>query len=58
MQIHNYSKKQSVICFNKFGAGKSCDLGIGNSEGKTRDWTFSSSGRKVGRAEFKILVLR
>ncbi len=58
MQIHNWQARQSIICFNKFGSGKSCDLGIGNSEGNTRDWTFTSSAKDVARAEFKILVLR
>lgn len=60
MQIHNWQKKQCVIAFNKFGAGKSCDLGIGNCEipGKQPDWTFTSSGNEVSRAEFKVLILR
>jgi sialate O-acetylesterase len=57
MQIHNWQAKQCVICFNKFNAGRNADLGIGNCPDKQLDWTFSSSGRNYGRAEFKILVL-
>jgi sialate O-acetylesterase len=67
MQICNYAKKQCVIVFNKFGSGKSCEVGIGDCPyagkqmGKTKaqlDWTFTSSGKDVSRAEFKVLVLR
>ena len=60
MQIHNWRQKQTVIAFNKFGAGKSCDLGIGNCEipDKQPDWTFTSSGNQISRAEFKVLILR
>jgi sialate O-acetylesterase len=60
MQIHNYAQKQCVIVFNKFGSGKSCELGIGScpDAGKNPDWTFTNSGQQVARAEFKVLVLR
>ncbi|MBC8443287.1 9-O-acetylesterase [PVC group bacterium] len=57
MQIHNWEAKQCIICFNRFGAGKSNDVGIGDSEGKTRDWTFTSSAKNYARGEFKVLVL-
>lgn len=57
MQIHNWQEKHSIICFNKFGSGPSADVGIGNSEGKTRDWTFTSSAKDVARAQFLVLVL-
>jgi len=57
MQIHNWQKGHSIVCFNRFGSGKSNDLGIGNSEGRTRDWTFTSSAKTCARAEFRVLVL-
>ncbi len=57
MQIHNWKEKHAILCFNKFGASHSCDLGLGNSEGKTRDWTFTSSGKDVSQAQFLVLVL-
>ena len=57
MQIHNWQAKQCVICFNKFSSGTNADLGIGNQPEKHLDWTFSSSGKNYGRAEFKVLVL-
>ncbi len=58
MQIHNWKARQCIICFNRFGSGRGNDVGIGNSPGRTRDWTFSSSGRKFARGEFKVLVLK
>ena len=57
MQIHNWKEKHSIICFNRFGSGKGNDIGIGNSEGKTRDWTFTSSAKNYARGEFRVLVL-
>jgi sialate O-acetylesterase len=57
MQIHNWKEKHSIICFNRFGAGHGNDVGLGNSEGKTRDWTFTSSAQNISRGEFKVLVL-
>ena len=57
MQIHNWQGKHSIICFNKFGGGHNCDLGLGSSEGRTRDWTFTSSGKNYSQAEFLVLVL-
>jgi sialate O-acetylesterase len=57
MQIHNWKAKHSILCFNRFGGGHTCDLGLGNSEGKTRDWTFTSSAKDVSQAQFLVLVL-
>ena len=57
MQIHNWKEKHSIICFNRFGSGRDNDVGLGNSEGKTRDWTFTSSAKNYSRGEFKVLVL-
>ena len=57
MQIHNWKAKQTILCFNKFGSGHTCDLGLGNSEGKTRDWTFTSSAKDLAQAQLLVLVL-
>jgi len=58
MQIHNWQEKHAILCFNRFGSGRGNDVGIGNSEGKTRDWTFTSSAKDCTRGEFNVLVLR
>ena len=57
MQIHNWKEKQSIICFNRFGAMQNNDVGIGNSSGKTRDWTFTSSAKHYARGQFLVLIL-
>jgi sialate O-acetylesterase len=57
MQIHNWKAQHSIICFNRFGGGRTCDLGLGNSEGKTRDWTFTSSAKDFSQAQFLVLIL-
>jgi sialate O-acetylesterase len=57
LQIHNWQDKHSILCFNRFGAGKGNDVGIGDSQGQTRDWTFTGSAKDFARGEFRILVL-
>lgn len=55
MQIHNWKEKQSVICFNNMRSSRP-DVGIGDWDGKSRDWTFSGSSSKYALAELKVLV--
>jgi sialate O-acetylesterase len=56
MQIHNFKERQSIICFNKFTAGRDCDVGIGNSIGKSQDWTLTSSAKRYASGELKVLI--
>jgi sialate O-acetylesterase len=56
MQIHNFKAKQTVFAFNSFRSGKNADLGIGNSSGKTLDWTFSKNAGKYKSAKMYIMV--
>ncbi len=55
MQIHNWKEQQSVMCFNNFAVGTS-DVGIGNWNGKSKDWTFSNSARNYSCGELKVLI--
>ncbi len=57
MQVHNFAEKQTVFAYNKFSAGRTCDLGIGNAPGKNTDWTFSSSGQNYKSATLYVMVL-
>ena len=57
MQIHNWKAQHSIICFNRFGSGRANDVGLGKSEGKTLDWTFTSSAKNYSQGEFLVLVL-
>ena len=57
MQIHNWKAKQSILCFNRFGAGRNNDPGLRNAEGKSRDWPFTAGAQQFSRGEFPVRVL-
>ncbi|MEW6356753.1 MAG: sialate O-acetylesterase [Planctomycetota bacterium] len=56
MQVHNYEAKQTIFAINKWKGGASADVGIGNSPGKTRDWTFVSNGNQFIVKRLRVLV--
>ncbi|MDR2676353.1 MAG: sialate O-acetylesterase [Opitutaceae bacterium] len=60
MQIHNTAEKQTIIAYNHWSFGKTCDLGIGDQpKGAPKwnpDWTFSSSGKTLTAARLLVLV--
>lgn len=57
MQIHNYGKKQTLMAYNYWKGGNSCDLGIGNNNSsKHPDWTSSKSGLSLKDAKLLILA--
>ncbi len=56
MQIHNTGAKQTVFAVNAWKSGAAADLGIGNSAGETRDWTFSKNAGNFEAARLRILV--
>jgi sialate O-acetylesterase len=55
MQVHNYSKKQTVLAFNNFRSG-SRDIGIGNRPKSHPDWTFAKNSSKYKSAKLYVLV--
>jgi sialate O-acetylesterase len=56
MQIHHTKAKQTVFSFNNWNAGTDADIGIGNSAGRTDDWTFASSAGTLASARLRVLV--
>ncbi len=56
MQIHNHDAGQTVIAVNNFRSGAGADIGIGNSEGNTRDWTFVGNAGSYGVKRLRVLV--
>lgn len=56
MQVHNGSAKQTVFALNHWGAGSNADIGIGNSSGETRDWTFSGNATQYLHKRLRVLV--
>lgn len=56
MQVHNHSAGQTVFAINNWRAGAAADIGIGNSPGDTRDWTFSGSSRSWQSKRLRVFV--
>jgi len=56
MQVHNHDAKQTLLAINNWNAGGRADIGIGNSEGQTRDWTFVANASSYATARLRVLV--
>lgn len=56
MQIHNTGTKQTIFAINNWRSGISADVGIGNSTGKTDDWTFAANAGSLIEGRLRILV--
>ncbi len=54
MQVHNWKDQQTVFAFNRWNS--TGEMGIGNSEGKTRDWTFTDNGGSYSFRRLTVLV--
>lgn len=56
MQVHNTRARQTVFSLNQWKSGDGADLGIGNSPGETRDWTFNGNARSYQAGTLKVFV--
>jgi sialate O-acetylesterase len=56
MQVCNHDAKQVVFAINNWKSGGNADIGIGNSEGETRDWTFTKSAGSYELKRLRVLV--
>lgn len=56
MQIHNFGAKQTLLAVNHWSAKANADIGIGNSEGKTRDWTFTGNAASYPEKRLRVYV--
>jgi len=56
MQIHNFEAKQTIFAINQWKSGSNADIGIGNSVGRTRDWTFTSNASEYDVKRLRVLV--
>jgi sialate O-acetylesterase len=56
MQVGNYEARQTVFAFNNWRSGSSGDAGIGNSDGKTRDWTFKGNLGSYDLKRLRVFV--
>lgn len=56
MQIHNVSKGETLFAINHWRLGAQADIGIGNSSGKTRDWTFAGNAGSYPEKRLRVFV--
>ncbi len=56
MQIHNHGAKETVLAINHWSAEGNADIGIGNSSGSNRDWTFSGNAKNYTTKKLQIYV--
>ncbi|NLZ01690.1 MAG: sialate O-acetylesterase [Pirellulaceae bacterium] len=56
MQVHNHQAKQTLFAINQWKGAAAADIGIGNSEGRTRDWTFTSNASQYAVKRLRVLV--
>jgi len=56
MQVGSTEAKQTIFAINNWKSGANADLGIGNSEGETRDWTFTRNAASYEVKRLRVLV--
>ncbi|TWU10597.1 hypothetical protein Poly21_45030 [Allorhodopirellula heiligendammensis] len=56
MQVHDFGAKQTLFAINKWNAGAKADIGIGNSPGETRDWTFTGNADTYTSKRLRVYV--
>ena len=57
IQIHNLTKKATVLAFNHFNSDKvPCDVGLGNSTGEHPDWTFARNAGNYAARRLSVWV--
>ena len=58
MQVHDTTGKQTLFAINHWRAGPNADIGIGNSTGSHRDWTFSGNAKAYSTKRLRVYVRR
>lgn len=56
MQVHHTASKQTLFAINQWVAGPGANVGIGNSPGQTRDWTFVGNAGSYTAKRLRIFV--
>lgn len=56
MQVHNFGNKTTVFAINHWSEGPKADVGIGNSDGPTSDWTFSRNAEIYDHKRLRIYI--
>ncbi len=56
MQVHHPKAGSTIFAINHWVAGLTADLGIGNSTGDARDWTFTQNAGSYASKRLRVLV--
>ncbi|MCA9136889.1 MAG: 9-O-acetylesterase [Planctomycetales bacterium] len=56
MQVHDYGARQTIFAINHWSAGGGADIGIGNSPGEQKDWTFSGNAGTYSSKRLRVFV--
>lgn len=56
LQVHNSAAKQTLLAVNHWKQGETADIGIGNSTGRTRDWTFTGNAASYSKKRLRVFV--
>lgn len=56
MQVHHHGAGVTLLAVNHWGAGPQADVGIGNSPGQTKDWTFTQNASSYLYKRLRVLV--
>lgn len=56
MQVHHTTARQTLFAVNRWSSPDQTDLGIGNSSGETRDWTFARNIGEYSSKRLRIFV--
>lgn len=56
MQVHNFKAKQTLFAINAWKSGPGANIGIGNSPGEHRDWTFTPNANSYSLKRLRVLV--
>ena len=56
MQVHIPASKQTLFAINRWNQPNEADLGIGNSTGQHRDWTFANNSNQYEEKRLRVFV--
>lgn len=56
MQIHDHASGQTLFAINHWNQGSGADVGIGNSTGQSRDWTFTGNAASYSSKRLRVFV--
>ncbi len=56
MQVHHPSAGQTVFAINHWKLGVKADIGIGNSSGRSLDWTFAANASTYRSKRLRVYV--